>query len=78
MTSGPSGTVRVRNTTPGGGVTFQPTWIPWMLILHVGTLPLAPILPEGLQAGTVLIMAVGFSGIAITANNAEVRVRVNT
>ena len=54
-----------------------PTWIPWMLILHVGTFPLAPILPQGLQAGTVLIMAVGFSGIAITANNAEVRVRVN-
>ena len=54
-----------------------PTWIPWMLILHVGTFPLAPILPQGLQAATVLIMAVGFSGIAITANNAEVKVRVN-
>ena len=55
-----------------------PTWIPWMLILHVGTFPLAPILPQGLQAGTVLIMAVGFSGIAITANNAEIKVRVNS
>ena len=30
VTSGPSGTVRVRNVAPGGGVTFQPTWIPWM------------------------------------------------
>ena len=24
-----AGTVRVRNVAPGGGVTFQPTWIPW-------------------------------------------------
>ena len=28
VTSGPSGTVRVRKATPGGGVTFQPTLIP--------------------------------------------------
>ena len=55
-----------------------PTWIPWMLIVHVGTFPLSPILPQGLQAATVLIMAVGFSGIAITANNAEIGVRVNS
>ena len=54
-----------------------PTWIPWMLILHVVTFPLSPILPQGLQAATVMIMAVGFSGIAITANNAEVQLSVN-
>ena len=29
-TSGPSGTVRVRNATPGGGVDRQPIWMPWM------------------------------------------------
>ncbi len=50
-----------------------PRWVPWLLILHVATLPLSSVLPEMLQSGSVLIMTVGFAGIAITANNAEAR-----
>jgi len=49
-----------------------PTWVPWTLIAHVALLPASSVLPETVRAGTILVMAVGFAGIAITANAAEV------
>jgi hypothetical protein len=52
-----------------------PRWIPWLLILHVALLPVSSILPHLVQSATVLIMAVGFAGIAITANSADVKPR---
>ena len=50
-----------------------PRWVPWLLLLHVATLPLSSMLPQALQSGSVLLMTVGFAGIAITANNADVQ-----
>jgi hypothetical protein len=50
-----------------------PRWVPWLLVLHVATLPLSSILPQALRSGSVLLMTVGFAGIAITANSADVQ-----
>jgi hypothetical protein len=49
-----------------------PRWVPWLLLLHVALLPMSGILPQPIRSGSVLVMAVGFAGIAITANNTDI------
>ena len=44
-----------------------PRWVPVALILHVATFPLGDVLPEYLGKATVLLLVVGFAGIAIQA-----------
>lgn len=46
-----------------------PRWVPVMLLLHVASLPLSPVLPERLGAAAVLLVTVGLCGIGITASN---------
>lgn len=44
-----------------------PRWIPLVLIAHVLTLPISSFLPELVGKATVLLVAMGFAGIAIEA-----------
>ena len=44
-----------------------PRWIPLVLLAHVLTLPVSPLLPPTLSRAAVLLVAVGFAGIAIEA-----------
>ena len=46
-----------------------PRWVPAVLLLHVLTLPLSSFLPGPVSKATILFMATGFAGIAITAVN---------
>jgi hypothetical protein len=46
-----------------------PRWVPLVLLLHVLTLPLSSLLPDPVSKATILLMATGFAGIAITAVN---------
>ncbi|MGZ5405657.1 MAG: hypothetical protein ACXWDL_13480 [Nocardioides sp.] len=46
-----------------------PRWVPVMLLLHVASLPLAPLLPERLGAAAVLLATAGLCGIGITASH---------
>jgi hypothetical protein len=48
-----------------------PRWVSFLLIGHVAMAPLSPVLPHSVESGSVLLMAVGFAGVAISANNAE-------
>lgn len=52
-----------------------PRWVPTALILHVATFPLSDLLPEYLGKATVLLLVVGFAGIAIQATSPEARRR---
>ena len=40
-----------------------------MLLLHVLALPVTSLLPDPLSKATILLLAAGFAGIAITAVN---------
>ncbi len=42
-------------------------WVPVLLILHVLTLPASAVLPAAVVRPSIVLMAVGFAGIAITA-----------
>ena len=46
-----------------------PRWMPIMLLLHVGTLPVSALLPAGLSQATVLLVTMGLCGIGITASD---------
>jgi hypothetical protein len=50
-----------------------PRWIPWLLIAHIATLPLGPLLPEWLSPLTSLMITVAFAGIGIAANTRHSR-----
>lgn len=52
-----------------------PRWVPVALILHVLTFPLSDVLPEVVSKATVLLMVVGFAGIAIQATSPQHRRR---
>lgn len=53
-----------------------PRWVPIALILHVATFPLDNVLPEYLGKATVLLLVLGFAGIAIQVTTPEVRRRL--
>lgn len=46
-----------------------PRWIPSMILAHVATLPLTAVIPALEGRWTIVLMAVGFAGLAITANS---------
>lgn len=54
-----------------------PRWVPLALILHVATFPLGNVLPEYAGKATVLLLVVGFAGIAIQATSADARRRLS-
>ncbi|WP_157551277.1 hypothetical protein [Nocardioides jensenii] len=48
-----------------------PRWIPMLLVAHVATLPLGALIPFLGASWTIVLLAVGFAGIAISANNRQ-------
>lgn len=50
-----------------------PRWVPFALLLHVATFPLGDVLPDWLDKGTVLLLVLGFAGIAVQATTPEAR-----
>jgi hypothetical protein len=52
-----------------------PRWVPIALILHVLTFPISNLLPEALSKATILLLVVGFAGIAIQATSPQNRRR---
>lgn len=50
-----------------------PRWVPFLLIGHVLTLPLAPILPESIAKLAVLLVALGLAGVAVHAVTRDTR-----
>ncbi len=46
-----------------------PRWVPTVLLLHVLSLPVSSLLPGPASKATILLLAAGFAGIAITAVN---------
>ena len=54
-----------------------PRWVPAALILHVLTLPVSNVLPEALSKATILLLVVGFAGIAIQATSPQKRRRIS-
>jgi hypothetical protein len=49
-----------------------PRWVPAALILHGLTLPVSGMLPEWLGKGSILLLVVGFAGIAIQATSSPI------
>ena len=54
-----------------------PTWVSVALILHALTLPVAELLPEPLSKATILLLVVGFAGIAVQATSPQRRHRLS-
>jgi hypothetical protein len=52
-----------------------PRWVPIALILHVLTLPVSNVLPDAVSKATVLLLVVGFAGIAIQSTSPQNRRR---
>jgi hypothetical protein len=52
-----------------------PVWVPAALIAHALTFPISGLLPEYLSKATVLLLVVGFAGIAIQATAPQSRRR---
>lgn len=52
-----------------------PRWVPVVLFAHVLTLPLGGLLPAWAAKATVLLLAVGFAGIAVQAGSQQARTR---
>ena len=52
-----------------------PRWIPFALIAHVLTFPISGLLPEYLSKATVLLLVLGFAGVAIHATSPKNRRR---
>ena len=44
-----------------------PRWVPLVIVAHVATLALSPVLPDQVSSALVLLVAVGFAGVAIEA-----------
>jgi hypothetical protein len=53
-----------------------PRWAPSALLLHVLTLPLGSVLPMEASKLTVLLLVVGFGGVAVQAGSHQERTRV--
>jgi hypothetical protein len=49
-----------------------PRWVPAALVLHGLTLPVSGMLPEWLGKGSILLLVVGFAGIAIHATSSPI------
>ena len=54
-----------------------PRWVPVMFLLHVVALPLATVLPLWASKATVLLLVLGFAGIAVQAGSQQARVRTS-
>ncbi|GAB2456070.1 hypothetical protein GCM10027062_40370 [Nocardioides hungaricus] len=52
-----------------------PRWVPFALIAHVLTFPVSGLLPEYLSKATVLLLVLGFAGVAIQATSPQNRRR---
>jgi hypothetical protein len=53
-----------------------PRWVPLALVAHVLTFPVADMLPEWLSKATVLLLVLGFAGVAIQASAPQARRRL--
>jgi hypothetical protein len=53
-----------------------PRWVPIAFLLHVLTLPLGMLLPSWASKATILLLVLGFAGIAVQAGTHQPRVRV--
>ena len=53
-----------------------PRWVPFLLIAHVLTFLVAGVLPDLLSKATVLLLVLGFGGIAVQATSPENRRRL--
>lgn len=47
---------------------LAPRWIPLMLLAHVLLLPFSRALPDSVQSGSTVLVALAFAGLGITAN----------
>jgi hypothetical protein len=52
-----------------------PRWVPFALIAHAATFPVSGLLPEYLSKATVLLLVLGFAGVAIQATSPQNRRR---
>jgi hypothetical protein len=52
-----------------------PKWVPIVLVAHVLTFPISSLLPEYLSKATVLLLVLGFAGVAISATTPPGRPR---
>ena len=43
-------------------------WVPWLLVLHVGLSPLAPLLPDPVAVAVALLVTIAFAALGIVAN----------
>jgi hypothetical protein len=51
-----------------------PRWVPVAFLLHVLTLPVGMLLPEWASKATVLLLVLGFAGVAVQAGTQQPRV----
>lgn len=51
-------------------------WIPIAFLLHVVSLPVGALLPGWASKATVLLLVLGFAGVAVQAGSQQARVRV--
>lgn len=54
-----------------------PRWVPFALIAHALTFPISELLPEYLSKATVLLLVLGFAGVAIQATSPQNRARLS-
>lgn len=54
-----------------------PRWVPFALIAHVLTFPISELLSEYLSKATVLLLVLGFAGVAIQATSPQNRARLS-
>ena len=45
-----------------------PRWVPWLLVLHAGLSPLAPLLPAPVAVVVALLVTIAFAALGIAAN----------
>jgi hypothetical protein len=43
-------------------------WVPWLLVLHAGLSPLAPLLPAPVAVAVALLVTIAFAALGIVAN----------
>lgn len=54
-----------------------PRWVPFALLLHVLTLPLSGVLPDAVSKASIVLLVVGFAGIAVQATSPHARRRLS-
>ncbi len=54
-----------------------PRWVPFALLLHVLTLPLSGVLPDSVSKASILLLVLGFAGIAVQATSPQARRRLS-